>query len=1054
MTIRKLRLLVVFAFLSGTRVLGQINVEFLTIQQYVQDVLLGSGIQATNITFAGCPSQIGYMTGGASAGLGIDSGVILSTEHAQNIQSPSPNLGLFGGNCTISGDPSLLNIANSVPPLIGQNFTVNSVNDIARLEFDFVPTGDTLRFKYIFGSDEYLEWVNSSYNDIFAFLLSGPGITGPYAAPPGFPGGAVNIARLPNTNPPLPITISSVNNVVNSTFYIDNFNNVGISIDGYTVTLEAWYPVQCGQTYHIKLAIADGSDTALESIVILQEGSFSSNAVVDVELAITVGPPGVDVLYEDCGEAIITFSRSPVSDLSVEDMVIVTWGGQAIMGQDYNVMPDTIIFPVGVASISFTLDALEDGIAEGLELVVLNILNLGACNGSGLVSNFQFFINDEPQPLSVPGYDTEVCLGASVELVPEISGGYGNYTYQWSTNQTSETITVSPQVSTTYFLTVGDTCGLPPINTQFLVDVLVFDPLAVIINEGNQLLNCGQQVFLTATASGGNGPYTYSWYNQAGTTFNGTGNGLWYNANSGAGTLFVRAIDQCGLEVVNSIQITLNVPALLVSVPAQQSVPCSSPFTVSASASGGQPGYTYSWSYNGVIAPGQTSSTYNGNTNVPGNLVVTVNDNCTQSTSAVVSITIDSPPILIALPDSVFGTCATVFNFTPTVTQGSGGFTYQWTQNGNTLGSQANQSFNTPVSTNVQLQVNDVCSAVAFHSIAVEINNPPVFVDLGPDRFASCLDNTLLVPVVSGGSGGNTFSWSVNGTTQANGPSYTIQTYTTVDVTVVTTDACGATASDVVTIHIPDIPVILETAPDTSICLFGSAQLWAQASGGEGIFTYFWPHSGATTNSIVLSELVFSGLYTVTATDQCGKSATEEISVIVRPINAGFTVDQLSETEFEFTAVPSPPCSDCTYIWDFGDGQSAMGPFVSHRYDGLSNYTIYHTAVNGIGCTDITSYNILFPPLLYVPSAFTPNGDGINDGFLVVVSGARDFELQIFNRWGDKVFESTDPTQAWMGDDRGRGSYFVPDGVYNYVVRVRGYNGDAIEKTGQVTIIR
>ena len=66
--------------------------------------------------------------------------------------------------------------------MIGQSFSVSSVNDVCILEFDFQPAGDFVSFNYVFGSNEYLAWVNSTYNDIFAFFLSGPGITGPYAA--------------------------------------------------------------------------------------------------------------------------------------------------------------------------------------------------------------------------------------------------------------------------------------------------------------------------------------------------------------------------------------------------------------------------------------------------------------------------------------------------------------------------------------------------------------------------------------------------------------------------------------------------------------------------------------------------------------------------------------------------------------------------------------------------------------------------------------------------------------------------------------------------------
>ena len=133
-----------------------------------------------------------------------------------------------------AGDPDLLTIANSVPGLIGQTFTVSSTEDAAILEFDFVPSSDTVTFNYVFASEEYLDFVNSSYNDVFAFLISGPGITGPYNSPPGFPGGAINIAEVPNSIPSLPITISTVNDTINSQYY--NYDTLAIAsaFNGFT----------------------------------------------------------------------------------------------------------------------------------------------------------------------------------------------------------------------------------------------------------------------------------------------------------------------------------------------------------------------------------------------------------------------------------------------------------------------------------------------------------------------------------------------------------------------------------------------------------------------------------------------------------------------------------------------------------------------------------------------------------------------------------------------------------------------------------------------------
>ena len=184
---------------------GQIEVsQDYTIEQYVNDILLGTGVEAVNITYQGSEIQIGYLTGAEGTNFPISQGLILSSEHARNSEIAFPDEFIpFGEG--VSGDADLLTIANSVPPLIGQNFNVGSVNDLCILEFDFIATGDTVSFNYSFGSDEYLEWVNSSYNDIFGFFLSGPGIVGPYGSPAGFPDGSVNIAGVPLADPPLPM---------------------------------------------------------------------------------------------------------------------------------------------------------------------------------------------------------------------------------------------------------------------------------------------------------------------------------------------------------------------------------------------------------------------------------------------------------------------------------------------------------------------------------------------------------------------------------------------------------------------------------------------------------------------------------------------------------------------------------------------------------------------------------------------------------------------------------------------------------------------------------
>lgn len=263
----------------------------------IDNVLIGNGVTTTNHSYIGDSSQIGYFTD--SLGLiGFTEGFVLSTgsvdsigeigvdtlpwwnyvyDSAWNIIDSTPVVqGTFlSSSFWQNGDPDLLTIANSVPGLIGQSFSVSSTGDAAILEFDFVPSADTVRFNYVFASEEYLDFVNSSFNDVFAFLISGPGITGPYASPAAFPGGAINIAEVPGTAN-WPVTISTVNDTLNSQYYNHDTLGQASAFNGYTDVFTAVAGVQACNVYHIKLAIADGTDDAYDSGVFLEAGSFDA----------------------------------------------------------------------------------------------------------------------------------------------------------------------------------------------------------------------------------------------------------------------------------------------------------------------------------------------------------------------------------------------------------------------------------------------------------------------------------------------------------------------------------------------------------------------------------------------------------------------------------------------------------------------------------------------------------------------------------------------------------------------------------------------------------
>ena len=177
-----MRYLLLFAFgFFQFSLVAQMQVESgLALEQYVNEILLGNNGVASNITYTGSSSQLGYLTEVEEV-FSFNSGLVLSCEVAENIVCP----GLLSCSDCLGGgfyDSDLLAVANSVPELIGEAFTVNSVNDGCVLEFDFVASGTAITLEFVFGSDEYEAFVNTQYNDVFAFFLSGPGIEGSYTS--------------------------------------------------------------------------------------------------------------------------------------------------------------------------------------------------------------------------------------------------------------------------------------------------------------------------------------------------------------------------------------------------------------------------------------------------------------------------------------------------------------------------------------------------------------------------------------------------------------------------------------------------------------------------------------------------------------------------------------------------------------------------------------------------------------------------------------------------------------------------------------------------------
>jgi hypothetical protein len=495
--------------------------------QLVNNVLLGFGVTASNITINGSPinantpvSNITAFTNNNpafpfNAGMLLTTGLGIGAEGPNDATSQTDNM---PQTTNVSADPHLNAIANGMVT----NGTV--------LEFDFVPSGDTMSFRYIFGSEEYPEFSPSSFNDAFGLFLWGPGISGPYALA-GYPAGGANVAVLPDGTP---VTINNVGDVTNTAYYVfnDNGSTYGTSIqyDGTTVVLTAAASVQCNQTYHIKLAISNVGDQAYDSGVFLEAGSFVSDAV-----AVTVATVSGDTtIVEGCTDANFIFTR-PSTQLDDTLIINYTISGDAIEGTDYNDLINPITFLPGQDSVVLNLIPAQDGVTEGFESVIITVELINPCNDT-IFSSGTIYIGEGPI-INISENDPYVqCATDSVPLFASASGGYAPYDYEWtsiggSPAGTGDTIfgAISQNGTISYLVTATDFCNFSNTDT---VTITMNQTLAI-DTMGTVPSSCQPTGVVWGLATGTTGIPAYNWTGPGSNNSNFINASVWEDIPSG-----------------------------------------------------------------------------------------------------------------------------------------------------------------------------------------------------------------------------------------------------------------------------------------------------------------------------------------------------------------------------------------------------------------------------------------------------------------------------------------------------------------------------------------
>ncbi|HLV41770.1 MAG TPA: choice-of-anchor L domain-containing protein [Brumimicrobium sp.] len=547
--------------------------------QLVQNVLLGSGVEVSNVNFSGSPGAIGTFNA-TNASIGIDEGIIMTT----GTINPGPN-GPHGPN-----NKEDAGIDNGTPGY-GQlsNLVGTSTFNATLLEFDFIPFSDTVRFKYVFASEEYPEFVDTDFNDVFAFFISGPGI----------PGGTQNMAIIPGTTQP--VTINNVNHKRNTQFFQSNgdgntapynSNPYYVQYDGFTKPLEAISKVRCGEKYHLIIAIADVGDAIYDSGIFLEKNSLNSDQPVKVDYKLSSDPYGDGkTMAQSCTKANVTITRSG-ANINQALTIPINKSGSAVEGLDYSSVPSSVSFAPGQTSISFTIDALNNTALTGIANIILEFEIEDAC---GNMENqvIELFIKPVEAVEITLNDQSLFCPGEEIELIPEATGGGGGYTYSWSTGATTPTIMVNPASTQVYTVSVTDDCLNETATTSAEVTVPNYDPLTILAN-ADIVEQCPYIPHsLIVEAIGGSGNYTYSWTNAEGREIS-----IFAEAEVAARqttTYTVVVTDECGESDTTDVTITVLSPPLVLEItPPQQICPGDS-VLLTVNPSGGFGDYYYLW---------------------------------------------------------------------------------------------------------------------------------------------------------------------------------------------------------------------------------------------------------------------------------------------------------------------------------------------------------------------------------------------------------------------------------------------------------------------------
>lgn len=588
---------------------------------------------------------------------------------------------------------------------------------------------------------------------------------------------------------------------------------------------------------------------------------------------------------------------------------------------------------------------------------------------------------------------------------------------------------------------------LNSIGCDTLLSFVIYEPPLLQVSEVNRTnVSCfgGSDGSLSVQGTGGYGTYSYSWNTNPVQTAE-TAVGL------SAGNYTVTLTDQNGCTSNLTLVVSEPLPLANNFTIVQPTCNGFNDGSIQTSVSGGTAPYAYSWNTGGTGA--SIAGLVSGNYSV----MITDSNGCILNQNTFVPQ--PAPLAIVISPDTTICPGSPI-TLEALVSGGTGAYSFDWApQTGTT-----NQLIVSPV-----VQTTYTCNVADANGCTIGSSATISMISLNPaDIYASISDSVICLGetvVITGAYTGPdqtvVLSWA-HCTSCAITQNITPGATTTYTISAV--NQCNQEITSDVTVVVSEPPIV-SLNPDLGTYCQGEYFSVSNSGTNDPAWTYTWVFEDGSISHDMVAVHVFNspGQFDVTLTivNQYGCQSAAAASGIVT-INpraiASFTADKMVVTtidpEFHFTNT-SQNASE--YIWHFGDDDMSYVTNPTHSYDTYGEFEVILNANNEYNCPDQARLVVTVNPSfeLFVPNAFTPDGDEYNNTFMATGYGIleNDFTMEIYNRWGELIFESHNMQIGWDGS-YGAGTERVQDGTYTWVIRFRDLTNTKHEKNGHLSLLR